>query len=267
MAILVSAALHLAFLSLKGGKLFEKKTAETPHKFNIDSIRTVGEENKSKKNLVHIPKQTKSKRPEKKQTAKGKKLDLSDLKAHAPQVSQAPKSPAPDKSGQTHSKKPIDALSLDNESVKKFMQNTPNAGSSGEYAKAFGESNVLVDLEVPEGVPEDELNKYELVFYSFRKRTALNYVNSFYTELNDFQTSNPHLRFPMTEDRESMTGRITYDQNGNIVRIKMLRWTNQEKLQKFFLRVLKNMNSLPNPPEVIIRNGEFHVYYSLTVNG
>ncbi len=147
------------------------------------------------------------------------------------------------------------------------MQSTPNAGSSGEYARAFGKSNVLVELEVPKGVPEDELNKYELVFYSFRKRTAINYVNSFYNELTDFSSSNPHLRFPMTQEQESMTGRITYDREGNVVRIRMLKWTNKEKLQDFFLHVLKNMNNLPNPPEVIIKDGQFHVYYSLTVNG
>ena len=250
--------------------MFERKSAAKPHQFKIDSIRTVGEKNKKSKNLVHVPKQIQS-NSEKTKTAKGKDLNLSDLSAQNTVIAKTPppKQERPEENPQESlkKKKPIDALSLNNKTVKNFMKDTPNAGSSGEYARAFGQSNVLVELEVPEGVPEDELNKYELVFYSFRKRTALNYVNSFYNELTDFQSSNPHLRFPMTEDRESMTGRITYDKDGNIVRIKMLRWTNKEKLQDFFLHVLKNMNSLPNPPEVIIKDGQFHVYYSLTVNG
>lgn len=260
--------------------MFKHNTADKPHKFNIDSIRTIGEKNKNSKSLVHVPKQVETKSPEKTQTPKGESLSLSDLQA--PDVAQVSPPSEPERSqgrrqnqrpqqkpGEQPSqqKKPIGALSLDNESVKSFMQNSPNAGSSGEYAKALGQSNVLVELEVPNGVPEDELNKYELIFYSFRKRTALNYVNSFYNELSDFQVSNPHLRFPMTDNNESMTGRITYDKEGNVVRIKMLRWTSKERLQDFFLHVLKNMNSLPNPPEVIIQDGEFHVYYSLTVNG
>lgn len=243
-----------------------KNEPQASHRFNIDSIRTVGEKNENSKNLVYIPKQIQTKTPEKTQTPKGDKLDLSDLQAQMPTIAQASKSQQL-KPSEKKANKPIDALSLNNDSVKSFMQNTPNAGSSGEYARAFGQSNVLVELEVPNGVPEDELNKYELVFYSFRKRTALNYVNSFYNELMEFQTSNPHLTFPMTEKQESMTGRITYDEEGNIVRIKMLKWTDREKLQEFFLHVLKNMNSLPNPPEIIIKDGEFHVYYSLTVNG
>lgn len=284
LAIFTSLAIHLGLLSLKGSVVFKKQTVAEDHKFKIDSIRTVGKRNENSKNLVHIPKQTKTDTPDKKQTSKGKDISLSDLQAKLPNVTKAsaPKTGAETKeASQTQTpqnrpgelplnaqrEKPIEALSLNNQSVKSFLQNTPNASSSGEYAKAFGQSNVLVELEVPNGVPEDELNKYELVFYSFRKRTALNYVNSFYNELNDFQGSNPHLRFPMTEDQESMTGRITYDEEGNIVRIKMLKWTNKEKLQDFFLHVLKNMNSLPNPPEIIIKDGEFHVYYSLTVNG
>ena len=242
----------------------ENKVSQKPHKFNIDSIRTVGRPDKKSPNMAHIPKQLKTEPTEKRQAPKGSELNLADLQAPPP-TQIAPK-PSP-KQVPTPTTKPIQALSLDNESVKNFMQSTPNAGAAGEYARAFGESDVMVEMEVPKGVPEDELNKYELVFYSFRKRTALNYINSFYNELSDFQRTNPHLRFPLTADKTSMTGRITYDEKGDIVRIKMLKWTNKKKLQEFFLQVLKNMNSLPNPPEVIIEDGEFHVYYSLTVNG
>jgi hypothetical protein len=263
LAILLSILAHVVLLNLKGEVRPKIKTASKPHQFKVDSIRTVGEKNKKDKSLVFVPKQINN-NSEKTQAPKGKKINLSDLQAQAPSVVQAPTTKdRPDKK----KKRPIDALSLNNESVKSFMQNTPNAGSSGEYARAFGKSNVLVELEVPQGVPEDELNKYELVFYSFRKRTAINYVNSFYNELTDFSTSNPHLRFPMTEEQESMTGRITYDRSGNVVRIRMLKWTNKDKLQDFFLHVLKNMNNLPNPPEVIINDVDFHVYYSLSVNG
>jgi len=265
LALTISFIVHLAIIWLGGSSGSESKVAQKPHQFKVNSIRTVGVPEKKNKNMVHIPKQVKTQTPtDKKQAPKGKELSLSDLSAKTAKVTPpTPSMKAPIKTGT----KPIQALSLDNKSVQNFLQSTPNAGAAGEYAKAFGESDVVVEMEVPEGVPEDELNKYELVFYSFRKRTALNYINSFYTKLNDFQRANPHLRFPLTEDKESMTGRITYDEKGDIVRIKMLRWTNKKKLQEFFLQVLKNMNSLPNPPEIIIKDGEFHVYYSLTVNG
>ncbi|MBC76459.1 MAG: hypothetical protein CME64_10635 [Halobacteriovoraceae bacterium] len=255
----------MAIIWPKGPADSKSEVSQKPHQFRVNSIRTVGEPEKKNKNMVHIPKQIKTKDPiKKKQAPKGKELSLADLSAKPSKVT-PPTNPV--KQAKEVGTKPIQALSLDNKSVQNFMQSTPNAGAAGEYAKAFGESDVMVEMEVPKGVPEDELNKYELVFYSFRKRTALNYINAFYNELNDFQRANPHLRFPLTEDKESMTGRITYDEKGDIVRIKMLRWTNKKKLQDFFLQVLKNMNTLPNPPEIIIKDGEFHVYYSLTVNG
>ena len=263
-ALAVSLGIHLAIIGLGAIPEPENKVSQSPHKFNIDSIRTVGRPEKKSKNMAHIPKQLDTKSPDKKQAPKGSERNLADLQA---QPTQSTPSITPKKAPTPPPTRPIGALSLNNESVKNFLQSTPNAGAAGEYARAFGESDVMVEMEVPKGVPEDELNKYELVFYSFRKRTALNYINSFYNELGDFQRANPHLRFPLTADKTSMTGRITYDEKGDIVRIKMLKWTNKKKLQEFFLQVLKNMNTLPNPPEVIIEDGEFHVYYSLTVNG
>jgi len=226
----------------------------------IQSIRTVGKKDVDLKNAAYIPPQVKTKdKSNKAQTKKGKDplIKMSDL-APKPQPHNKRESLLPEPA--------IKSLSLNRKSVKSFLQNTNQSQNSGEFEKALGKSNVLVKLEVPQGVPEDELNKYEMVFYSFRKRTALNYINSFYNELNDFSRTNPHLKFPMTEKEERLTGRVTYDGEGNVVKIKMVQWTKEQKLQDFFLEVLKDMNSLPNPPKVIVRNGEFHIYYSLTLN-
>jgi hypothetical protein len=106
---------------------------------------------------------------------------------------------------------------------------------------ALGDSDTMVKLEVPQGVKEDELNKHELVFYSFQKRTALNYVNSFYKKLNEFELQNPHLKFPLTENKQKMVGRVVYDRQGNIIKINILEWSKVEKLQDFFIEVLKEM--------------------------
>lgn len=260
--------LHTLILSAYNEN-FSKTTDSGRHRFNIDSIRTVGEMKSDSTNSVFIPKQRKTKRPEKKELeskAAPKNISLSDLSAPTG-INSDKKPPVTAKQLLENPQSPLQAIKLDNKNVKTFLQNTPNSSNAQEYSRAFGESNVLVDLEVPKGVAEDELNQHELVFYGFRKRTALNYINAFYNELIKFQQSNPHLEFPMTQDQESMTGRITYDKNGEIVRIKMLKWTNKKALQDFFLSVLQNMNTLPNPPEIIVENGEFHVYYSLTVNG
>ena len=77
---------------------------------------------------------------------------------------------------------------------------------------------------------------------------------------------NPHLKFPLTQEKQKMVGRVIYDKNGNILKINVLKWTNIERLQGFFLEVLKEMNSIPNPPDQILKDDQFTVYYSLTVN-
>jgi hypothetical protein len=125
-----------------------------------------------------------------------------------------------------------------------------------------------VNLEVPEGVNPDELNKYELMFYGFQRRTAIGYINSFYKNLDKFQRENPHLQFPMTDTKQVMTGRLTYDSQGNIVQIKMIRWSNVDRLQDFFVDVLKDMDTLHNPPQALWeKTGEFSIFFSLVVNG
>jgi hypothetical protein len=164
--------------------------------------------------------------------------------------------------------KAINAISLRGNQMKQFTQSDASALSGDTRNPALNNSDVLVNLEVPEGVQPDELNKYELMFYSFQRRTAINYINSFYKNLNKFERENPHLRFPITDQKQVMTGRLTYDNKGNIKQIKMIRWTNEDRLQNFFLDVLKDMDTLHNPPQALWeRSGEFTVFFSLVVNG
>ena len=81
-------------------------------------------------------------------------------------------------------KKAIENLRISNGHIKDYLKSTSrHEQTPKELLSALDDTNVLFDLQVPKGVKEDELNKHELVFYSFRKRTALAYVNSFYKEL------------------------------------------------------------------------------------
>lgn len=172
-------------------------------------------------------------------------------------------------------KKAIDAISLRGNGIKQFAQTNGQGGrdsksynvSGGESISSFQNTDVGVNLEVPEGVNPDELNEYEQMFYSFQRRVALSYVNSFMSHYNKFERINPGTRFPMTDSKETMTGRLTYDAQGNIKQIKMVRWTNVSKLQDFFLEVVKGMDSIQNPPKTLWeKDGEFTVFFTLVVN-
>lgn len=265
---------------------------------DFSKIRTVGARDSNIKNSTYLsknpskvktiskdkyaPDQVKSQSHASNQPAK-QHLSLKDLSAARPTFSQ-PKAqtaaaPAMMKRPGTRPEvlpqrpKAINAISLKGSQIQQFAQGgSPSSNAvalSGDPRSAsLANSDILVNLEVPEGVNPDELNKYELMFYGFQKRTATGYVNSFYKHLDKFQSENPHLHFPMTDTQQVMTGRLTYDSQGNIKQIKMIRWSNVDRLQGFFMQVLKDMDTLHNPPQALWeKTGEFSVFFSLVVNG
>ncbi len=196
-------------------------------------------------------------------------------KAQSAAVPQVAKRPGTRPESLPERPKALNAISLKGAQIQQFAQGSQGyAGASASdlsgdpRARSLSNSDILVNLEVPEGVNPDELNKYELMFYGFQKRTATGYVNSFYKRLDKFQAENPHLSFPMTDTQQVMTGRLTYDDKGNIKQIKMIRWSNNQRLQGFFVEVLKEMDTLHNPPQALWqKTGEFSVFFSLVVNG
>lgn len=233
-------------------------------KLRIKSIKTIGEIDKKKPGVFLKEK------PISKKGITNKKIQTNQL---APDFN-SPIENFSKKTKVTNSYNPptlnngkaIKALSLSNKNVTQFLRGTPNEKSASSYLKTFESTQSLVKLEVPRGVKESELNKHELVFYSFQKRTAQIYINSFHKKLGEFNLRNPHLKFPLTEKKEQMVGRVIYDKDGNIIKIKMIQWTKVQKLQDFFLDVLKEMNSLPNPPKMILENNQFTIFFALTIN-
>lgn len=280
----VSLLIHLlVFLFLHApGEIFVVKTEESPHPLKIHQIRKVGARESKSLNETYL---NRSLTPSKSLTRSGPKeisqsprtlrdLSMNDLSAvpmmPKPQVAQAPKRPGTRPEVSIGRKKAIEAVSLrGNAQMKKFIQGQSAVALSGdERDPGMNNTDVMVNLEVPEGVSPDELNEYELMFYGFQRRTAMNYINSFYNNLDEFQRRNPHKQFPMTDTKQVMTGRLTYDSKGNIKQIKMIRWSNVDALQDFFVDVLKDMDTLHNPPTALWeKDGEFSIFFTLSING
>lgn len=229
----------------------------------IQNMRTVGREDSMKKNLTYIEVKKKTRQP--------KKVQLKDL-SFAPLKNlslEKFKRTRPGKESLLKRKQKVrkKKFSINNTTIKEFLQSTPKSLSSAQQLAKLDDANVVFDLEVPKGVKEDQLNKHELVFYSFRKRTAIAYVNAFQKNLNQFETKNPHLQFPLTKDSQTIAGKITYDKNGDILKIQTLKYTQIKKLQDFFMDVLQDMDSLPNPPkEVINSQDQFVINFILSIN-
>jgi hypothetical protein len=237
---------------------FKPQEIKPPRRLIVQTFRTVGKEDSNKKGFKLQDRDAGKKQPDQ-MNRKGKKgklslADLNDIPTPRPSANNLVR-----KSG-------LKSMFMNKQKMRNFLKNSSASVSSKQLLKELGDNDINIKFEVPKGVKLDELNKAELQFYSFQRRTAINYVNTFYRNLNDFNTQNPHLEFPMVNKPERMTGRVTYDLNGNIVRIKMVRWTEEEKLQDFFLEILQDLNKLPNPPKAIVKDGEFTIYYSLNIN-
>jgi len=242
-------------------------------KFNqtpMQKIRTAGVKDGKKNSFAPIEKARKGEiTPLTKDQTRKKPLSLGDLaqtKVRPPQkVQRAGTRPEvlPLKT------KSLNAISLRGSQIQEFTSGASAKTLSGDpRSKSLDNSDILVNLEVPEGVDPDELNKYEMMFYGFQRRTAINYINSFYKHLDKFQRENPHLHFPSGDNKHVMTGRMTFDDKGNVKQIKMIRWSNDAKTQGFFEEVLKEMDTLHNPPQALWkRDGEFSIFFSLVLNG
>ena len=143
----------------------------------------------------------------------------------------------------------------------------PSGGLSMSNMMAGAEkiSDALVSIEVPDGIEPEELNEYELMFYGFQRRTAINYVNSILKNLDKFQKTHPRYRLPVS-GKITMTARLTYDKEGNVMQIKMIRWTHVKELQDLFEDIAKNIDQLHNPPRQLWeKNNEFAMFYTLEI--
>lgn len=301
--ILIAVALvHILFMGYKAFpnlseiiSAHDKDTAGRMAPLKIRDIRTVGSRNSKIKNSTYLSKSpnpfdqiAKDKAGNAKTTVKSDTkhpLSFSDLGAgkSIPQMAKMPTPAAAAQPTQRPGSRPgvmperpkaINAISLKGSQIQEFARSQGSVASSAAQlsgdprVRSLNNSDILVNLEVPEGVNPDELNQYELMFYGFQRRTAIGYVNSFYKHLDKFQRENPHIQFPMTETKQVMTGRLTYDEKGNIKQIKMIRWTNVDRLQGFFEEVLKDMDTLHNPPKPLwSKTGEFSIFFSLVING
>jgi hypothetical protein len=190
-----------------------------------------------------------------------------------PSRAQTPKTAATEQQPQTNPYRPttrpsaMNQLMQKSEPVQEVATRLQHAGASAlAGSPTLSKSLMNMQVEVPEGVAADELNEFELQFYGFQKRLVSKYLNSIELQVREYE-KRFSLQSLSTTGKHVMTGRVTFDSDGNIKQIKMLRWTQADRLQAMFEDVLKSMMSLPNPPKMLRNeNGEFVVFYTLTVD-
>lgn len=258
---LIALMFHLEWLP----KLAEFEPPKENRTFQVREIRTLGERSSKIKDKILV---TKDQRQKAKQ----------DPFAQAAQMNRPfPKPGQPDASAPTAAKNPyrpqeraraIEQLTQRSQPVTKVATQQPQGGGIAALggSPTLTKSLMNMQVEIPEGVKQDELNEFELMFYGFQKRMMEKYFSSIVLQVRQYEKrySLPTL---MPEGRHTMTGRVTFDSDGNIKQIKMIRWTQADKLQAMFEDILKSMDTLPNPPKMLRnKDGEFVVFYTFTVN-
>ena len=247
---------HLIFI-------FAVDKSFTPKKLTKDSeqqsfkVVTIGVDDPTKKKIIVPEVQTRAAQASPKKSLSLEDLNLATQPIAKPQV-------RPGTMPQFQGKQSSDnKIVFNKQELKKMVQET----YAGQTNDLIARDKVSLSYEIPNGKKLGELNEAELRLYSFFRRGAQKYTSSVMTELNSFNLKNPHLQFPMTETKQVMTGRLTYDSEGNLKQIKMVRWTNVDKLQGFFEEVVKRMDTLQNPPkELWEEHGEFTVFVTLQIN-
>ena len=126
-------------------------------------------------------------------------------------------------------------------------------------------SNFEIRYERPEGVSEDELNSDEKAYYSFYVRSYQNYFSKIYSSYEKIVLEKPGLA-KVFDKKHLLIGKIDYDENGNIITVKIIKSSQDDDLHYFFEETLKQLTQ-PNPPKIFTKNRkQFSIFYQLQIN-
>ena len=243
--ILISFVIHLFILLLLPKAFFRPEVAQkAPRHFQVERIdqeglakyRGVGIKNGSKYFSLPLPKKEHS-----------APFSLESLKVEKPRQIFPSRETA------------LKALPDKKDILRRF-------GTDLQSRKLMNRSNLSIRFLPPEGVDEDELNSVEKIFWSFKKRTYLSYISSFIKTYNQFVLRRPQIKQAIAREGHTIEGRVIFDKNGNIVRIKITRPSSNDDFHQLFEETLKGIHKLPNPPKNILEAEQFTVYYQLRIN-
>ena len=139
-------------------------------------------------------------------------------------------------------------------------------GASPQAQEALKRTGFNVQFEPPEGVDDDELNSIEKIFYSFQGRTFFNFVTNFLSSYQRITFSKPHVKRVLETQSHHMIGRVEFDQDGNVISLRIFRPSDHADVTMMFEETLKNMN-LPNPPvDLLNTSGTLVIHFHLRIN-
>lgn len=125
-------------------------------------------------------------------------------------------------------------------------------------------SNLEIRSERPEGISEDELNSDEKANYSFYVRMYTSYASKIEATFDKVALERPGIMRAF-DKKDFLLGKVDYDEEGNIMVVKILKSSTNDDLHYFFEETLKQLN-LPNPPKSYKKGKKFSIFYQININ-
>ena len=124
--------------------------------------------------------------------------------------------------------------------------------------------NLGAEFIPPQGLPLDELNSLERKFYAFKRRVNHYYVATFMQTYQHYLLAHPAFNeYIATLAPQHLTGRLTYDEQGNLMAIKIQRWSEDDPLETLFEQVLAKLTTIQNiPQEFLNHEQQLVIYYN-----
>lgn len=154
-----------------------------------------------------------------------------------------------------------------------LQQNNLRHEKIAEYSSHARENELLKSTRLnfhfsaPEQTDRGDFNEIDKVLYSFKKRMYISYINSLIKSYEQLLLEKPLIKKAIREEKHVLTGKILFDKKGNIVKINILKSSLSDEVHSLFESTLTGIQSLPNPPKMIIEDRDnFTVYYQLSIN-
>lgn len=153
---------------------------------------------------------------------------------------------------------------LDQLNLQRQIQRQMGTGNAAEVASR---GQTFMRFDPPEGIHPDELNSIEKMFYGFQVRVFENYLRALMLSYNHLESKHPNLLQNLRSRSYRLSARVTFDREGNVMAVRVTRWTDQNDVQALFEESLKRINKIPNIPKDLIGDREeFNIYYILHIN-
>ena len=154
-----------------------------------------------------------------------------------------------------------------NKSIEKSPKWTPqNFQPTFSNSSPNGLSSKL-EFETPRPFSKDEKSKLESELLSFYSRITNRISNSLSENYFDIKRINPLSRLPVNERKDLVSLRLTYDKDGNLMRVQTLKSAGVKIHNYFFHKSLGDVDFIPNPPERLLnKNKEFSMISTLFIN-